>query len=337
MKTRLILSLTLGVIFSTSAYSQQKTALQSNGTTTIFDGATHFTDAYNAANNGDTIYLPGGLITSVPTVNKKLIIFGAGFHPDSTSATLQTSIASLLFQENADSSYVTGINFTDNLSTSTNHSVNYLTVTRCSFFDFTFNGNQTNPCTNVTLKENIIKGDLTLSNAQYCTVSNNISEGRIINGLYNAILNNIFLNNGYYSTISNVDNSMLSNNVFFKISGAQNITNNTDNSTFSNNIFRETPIVGTNTFIDNFYNVDITTVFVNQSGNLFDFTHDYHLVNPATYQGSDNTNIGIYGGLFPYKDGTLPQNPHIRSKNIATQTDNNGDLNIQINVAAQDN
>jgi hypothetical protein len=47
--------------------------------------------------------------------------------------------------------------------------------------------------------------------------------------------------------------------------------------------------------------------------------------------------VGIYGGLFPYKEGAVPLNPHISLKNIAPQTDVNGDLNIQLKVNAQDN
>ena len=333
LKTMLL----IGLLVSLNLLAQQKTALHSNGATTIFDGSTQFTDAYNAANSGDTIYLPGGLITSIPSINKKLTIFGVGYHPDSTLATNQTTLSGLNFYTNSDSSFIAGINFTSGLSTATNESVSYLIVTRCSFAGFTFNGNQTNPCTNVTLKENIIKGNIILNNAQYCDISNNICENEIQNGVYNAILNNVLLHNGYYATFSNVDNSMISNNIIFKVTGGYPAIYNSDNSTFSNNIFVDTLTAGTNTFVDNSFNVDISTVFVNQTGNLFDFTHDYHLVNPASYQGTDSTEIGIYGGLYPFKDGTLPKNPHIRSKSIATQTATNGDLNIQFEVAAQDN
>lgn len=78
------------------------------------------------------------------------------------------------------------------------------------------------------------------------------------------------------------------------------------------------------------------TVFINQSGNIFDYNQDYHLVDPATYLGIDNTEVGIYGGMYPIKDGAVPQNPHIQTKSVAPITDVNGDLQIEIQVEAQE-
>lgn len=337
MKTMTRIMLIVIFFTVTKVSAQQKTALHSNGTTTFFDGAAQFTNAYNAAINGDTIYLPGGLIGGFPFIDKKINVFGAGFNPDSTTATFQTTVGgNVLLRENADSSFFTGINFTGGISTQNNESVNYLTITRCSFGSITFNGGQTNPCSNVTLKENIIKGDVTLLNLQYSTISNNVIEGRIFYGFYNAILNNIFLNNSNFATFNSVDNSMISNNIIFKVTGTYYALHSCNNNNFSNNIFADTALTGTNTFINNFYNVAVSSVFVNQAGNAFDFMQNYHLISPSNYQGTDSTEIGIFGGLYPFKEGTLPQNPHIRTKSIATQTAPNGDLNIQIKVAAQD-
>ena len=75
---------------------------------------------------------------------------------------------------------------------------------------------------------------------------------------------------------------------------------------------------------------------VNQSGGSFSYTHDYHLVSPTTYLGTDSTQVGIYGGIFPYKTAAVPLNPHISSQSIPMATDVNGMLNININVNAQD-
>jgi hypothetical protein len=40
--------------------------------------------------------------------------------------------------------------------------------------------------------------------------------------------------------------------------------------------------------------------------------------------------------LFPFKEGGIPVNPHISSKNIAPQTNPSGQLGVQINVSAQE-
>lgn len=70
---------------------------------------------------------------------------------------------------------------------------------------------------------------------------------------------------------------------------------------------------------------------------VFNYAHNYHLKSPTTYLGTDGTEVGIYGGTFPYKEGSVPRNPHIQLKNIASKTDDNGSLQIEIQVEAQDN
>jgi hypothetical protein len=91
------------------------------------------------------------------------------------------------------------------------------------------------------------------------------------------------------------------------------------------------------TSIGNYTGIDRATIFVNQTGTPFDYSHNYHLQAPTTYLGTDNSEVGIYGGTFPYKEGAVPGNPHIQIKNIAPTTDANGDLHIQIQVGAQTN
>ena len=91
------------------------------------------------------------------------------------------------------------------------------------------------------------------------------------------------------------------------------------------------------TALNNYTNIPQANIFVNQTGTTFNYTHDYHLQAPTTYLGTDGTQVGIYGGTFPYKEGAVPLNPHIQLKNIAPTTDANGDLQIQIQVKAQDN
>ena len=53
--------------------------------------------------------------------------------------------------------------------------------------------------------------------------------------------------------------------------------------------------------------------------------------------GTDGTDIGIYGGVFPWKDGSMPSNPHIISKTIPGTTDASGNLNVNIKVEAEKN
>jgi hypothetical protein len=50
---------------------------------------------------------------------------------------------------------------------------------------------------------------------------------------------------------------------------------------------------------------------------------------------TDGTDVGIYGTASPYKPGGVPYNPHFRSATIAPATDPDGDLPVNIRVAAQ--
>ncbi len=324
--------------FNQTVNAQKLTALVSNGVTTMFGGASQFTHAYNAATTGDTIYLPGGPIAPV-TIDKSIAIYGAAYHPDSTQATSKTYLtSSLYFSGNADSASITGVEVNGSIGTNNNHKVDYLVISRCDVKGIDFKGNANTPCEHVTVKECIVRGDINLANATYSNISNNIVERSVSNGSNNAIYNNIVMRSGssYYWNASflYINNSHIANNISFATTFVIEYCNT---NTFSNNIFRGTPSGGTNIFENNYNDVDITAVFINQSGNTFDFAHDYHLVDPATYLGFDGTEVGIYGGLHPFKDGGLPNNPHIQTKDIAIQTDSNGDLHIEIKVAAQDN
>jgi len=141
-----------------------------------------------------------------------------------------------------------------------------------------------------------------------------------------------------YSPISQLSNCTISGNIFLKDYNGY-IQYECQSCTFSNNIFASNPPVGNNTFENNYNSIDLSTLFVNQSGNTFNYDHDYHLSgsNASIYIGTDDTQVGIFGGLFPYKEHAIPSNPQITSKSIAASTDDNGMLNVNITVEAQDN
>lgn len=334
MKKSILLFVLVGAVISLMA--QQQVALQSNGTTSFFGGSAPFVDAYNASIDGDTIYLPGAVLSVPGEINKKLTIFGAGHYPDSTVATSKTYLTgSLTFLEDADSLKLEGVEINGSISIFTNHKVDYMVISRCKFQQLGYNGNQTTSCTYNTIKECVITSDVYLSNATSCVLTNNLIQGRVHNGIANAIYNNILMYNGnyYYYVLNNVDNSSISNNIFLKQDAS--IHTSCETSTFSNNIFSTNPGMGSNTFVNNYPSVTTTGLFVDQTGYSFDYTHDYHLNTPETYPGNDGTEVGIYGGLYPYKTGAVPSNPHIMTKDIPAYADEDGMLNINISVSAQ--
>jgi hypothetical protein len=322
-----------------TANAQQRAALHSSGNTTIYSGTNPFVDAYNSAITGDTIYLSGGGYVSPATLDKGLTIFGAGFHPDSTTATYPTSFTTniIYLGGNADNLHIEGLEFI-NINKARDTQTNNLTIKRCKVtsFSFSYNGSSTVTSVGFELLESIVTGSISLDGMSNSIVSNNIIQGNLNSSSNNIIQNNLFLAQSYSSYCMN---NTYANNIFSNTNGTV-LYNSTGNILEKNIIAHPTPNFGTGAIDNgNYKGVDLTTVYVNQNGFAFDYAYDYHLQATAasTYLGNDNTEVGIYGGLFPYKEGAVPLNPHISLKNIAPQTDVNGDLNIQLKVNAQDN
>ncbi|MDX1350352.1 MAG: hypothetical protein R3279_08895 [Putridiphycobacter sp.] len=327
------------LIVGFASYGQQKTALHHNGSATLYSGLYQFTDAYNNAVAGDTIYLPGGTFSNFPTLNKHLVIYGIGVHPDSAAATGETIISgNLSIQGTADSLELHGLHVNGNIRITYNQKSDNVLINRCMMTEFETTGNFSTPSSNLLIKESIILGNVNFENVTSSTISNSLIEGRVFNGSSNAFVNNIFFyenTSTIYHTINNCDNSLFSSNVFLRSNAS--IHSSTDFSTFTNNVFANTIPAGSNTWTGNYMNTTLTSFFVNQTGYTPNFYHDYHLTAPTTYLGLDGTEVGIFGGLYPLKLGNIPENPHVSSKTIAPQTSVNGDLNIQIQVNAQNN
>ena len=74
---------------------------------------------------------------------------------------------------------------------------------------------------------------------------------------------------------------------------------------------------------------------VNDPAQLIRYNFHLKSVCKGIKAGADGTDMGIYGGMYPWKDGDLPINPHIVSKNIGTTLDASGNLKVNVTVEAQ--
>jgi len=309
-----------------------------------FTGMLAFVQAYNASSSGDTIYLSGGSFSAPDTINKTLIIIGAGHYPDSTLATGKTIVSTpVVLNDLADDTYLEGIHFLSNFQTAYNRSVNNLTIRRCRIDGhFKFNGDYYNPvalCLNPTIIECVFGGgnEFVFGNARSMIVSKCIfhMSWRTLVWVHTATFtNSIFFSTNGTSFFDNAQNSLFKNNIVktlagYPFSGANNY--------IANNVFLGFTVDNFygNTAVNNYHNVTYENFFVNQNGNDFNYNFNYHLTNTSTYMGDDGTQVGIYGTAAPYKEGALPGNPHVRSKNIAISTNASGQLEVQIKVAAQ--
>jgi hypothetical protein len=321
-----------------AAHSQNLIAVQ-NGDTPAF--YTVLDSAIIHAQNGDTVYIPGGTFSLNVPVTKSLHIIGVGHNPDSTLATGKTVINGNLSLVNEAcygafiGAYLNGYILSEGgLAIS-----NYL-VQRCSLFAVRLEGS----CTNWSFIENIIHSNIICLNAfaSNCYFSNNIIGGYTRNdwnGFTSSVFkNNIFLfqsGNGFYPI--NASNSTFENNIFISsYYSCYSITN----SAIFNNLFVETNPLYYSTSSwgsDNIFDQPQPSIFVNQSLNTFNYSHDYHLqpTSPGKNAGKDGTDIGIYGGAFPWKAGSVPTNPHIQYESVSGVGED-GNIHVVVKVAAQD-
>ncbi len=315
-----------------AAHSQKTVALHHNGTVVMFAGTTPFIDAYNAASNLDTIYLPGGVFSTVD-MDKQLAIYGAGHYPDSSMATGKTVIANTFtINSNADSLLLEGIEF--NAGVFIGATVNHLKFKRNIFQGITYNAL---PASSYSRFEgNVIRGNTNINYSNNTMFVNNIIIGSFAYAKNGDVLrNNIFMAVSY--PISSCSYALFENNIFLTNNPGFLPAHTNEYNTFSNNVFTMQPGWGLNPDYNNYINVDISLIFVNVPDYAFSYAHNFHLQNPAVYIGVDATQCGLYGGMFGYKEGAVPVNPHIRQKTISSTTDASGNLNVNITVAAQNN
>ncbi len=319
---------------------------QRGATVQHFTGTTALRQAYAASSNSDTIYLSGGTFTAPDSINKRLVIIGTGHYPDSTLATTKTIVTNHMnLYENADNCYFEGIHFLNNFIFVNNTAADNVTLRRCRFDgEFRYNGGGTNTCKNNLITECVFAGPgfmLYFINAVSLTISKCLffNDWRSFDAFRQVtFVNNIvFCTNGTY-LLQDAQNSIIKNNIFSTTSGA---ACNGSNCYFANNVVfsPHSTIFFTNmvtsTFVNNFTNVIRDNFFENQTGTSFSYAHDYRLKSTVTNKGDDGTQVGIYGTSAPYKAGAVPGNPHIISRNIAASTNLNGNLQIQVKVAAQ--
>ncbi|MFW5850824.1 MAG: hypothetical protein ACOCWB_01240, partial [Bacteroidota bacterium] len=221
---KLLLSAAILVI-SVSAFSQYVVVLHSTDTTAAFTGSASLSEAYNLANDGDTLYLSGGAF-SITHIAKQLYVFGAGIHPDSSAATQTTRIlTNVNLMTGADSSHFEGIVFEGAVSKHQSYVVDDLMFSRCEFasIDFGASGTPSVNSNNYHLTECVFIGNLDIQGVIYATISNCIFQGRIYYSLLNDFSNNVFLYDGIYYVFNSCSSNNFRNNVF------HTSTNNVDN------------------------------------------------------------------------------------------------------------
>ena len=303
--------------------------------------------ALTAAVDNDTVYIPGSSFTENLDLNKKLVIYGAGFHPDSTKASGMTEIfGTITVYAGASGSHLEGFYLSNHVNYYGGDNINNIQIKRCNINIGNFRNNPSTGCNGIIISESILRGALNGDPK----LDNVLVEKSIIQGSVTYFSNttrfehNILLSKGSASSPS-VNN-------FANCSGCQVVSNIIVSTylnfptdlTFTKNVFVANPTLTTPDDY-NVVNVDIYSIFVNlESGKeyVFDYANDYHLADssPAIGIAGDASDplvdAGIYDAADPFKPGAVPSTPHIYKAQVASENDANGLLNVKIGVTAQE-
>lgn len=325
---------------SHDAISQNLIAVQNGGNPTFYQ---QVDSAIVHSQDGDTIFIPGGAWNINVTIDKRLHIIGVGHNPDSTAATFPTKFISFLLASGASHGSVSGIYVEAHIAIRNYESVNYYDISRCNIGVFELNSQ----CSNFILSENIIRSYISGRGAFNCSFFNNIFTGSFATVNPPSFVNSVFRNNiflypsycDYGCSLSiTAQFSLFENNIF--ASSTRNLIG-VSNSTFNNNLFFEdiTTFPGTNVGSNCIINQPQNSIFINVPNiPTFSYQNDYNLQPncPGKNAGTDGTDLGIYGGIYPWKPGSVPFNPHFQTVNISPVTNTSGNLPVNIKVSAQD-
>lgn len=314
----------------------------------------------NYAQNGDTVYLPGVEfnISADLSLDKDIVLIGAGIHPDSasTGGALNTSFIGattndyFFVNQGASGGEIHGIRFDNLLRVKTGTNNNVSGVTNFLFNKCYFNyqllikddlAALPNP-TNCTVRNSVVNGEIYCENSLNTLISNSIIIGPIHqSNSTTQVEHNIFIshpmaaqtsNGGYFDSNIICDNSAsitinqglhYRNNLWVLPSGGV-VTPDGNVLEFQNNNVSNT----------------IGSVFVAPPATnpltTFTFQANYHLLPNAAnnYLGLDGTEVGIYGGLYPWKDGILPFNPHWVDLDL--DNGNNNIIGVTIRATGQE-
>jgi len=317
-------------------------------------------DAVKQANANDYLYFSGGkydiksgwrgytgtesLKSNFLVIDKPLHFVGGGYKGGSDAAVITGTFA---LRRAASGSTITGMTFENavyldsisNTTVSRNLFKSHLglcgtgtnnVITECQFSLTSIYGTLSlgggsstnmNNYPSTTISKNII---YQVSNLQNVTIANNVIQSIIAYLSYCEVKNNIFIHSSLnYSPLTNdpyTTYNTFENNIMYTVGYAYN-------NTGKNNIALATLNAGKN--VEDY--IDITGVFVNYKGS------DYHLKPEflSICTGTDGTQIGIYGTTAPFKENKTTAYPQFLSKNIAEETNGNGELEVEMKVEAQ--
>ena len=303
------------------AQSTLMATLSHEGNITTYSGANAFSTAMSAAVDGDIITLSPGAF-SAANINKAVTIRGAGGACDTWNEEAfnhATIINGNVYLRTSEAVLVEDVYFNSYFYYASDTDNSISKFVRCRFKTITNSNNSLKlidaQFINCRINEDVYCHSGSNMNFTNCIVANPynnqnsymdflncyISDNRSSLDIYNSNFKNsiFYYNNNYYAPYLNSSNN-----------ASHNVSIRTRTDFFSN----VQPSIS---------NTSVTESF------LLD---DYQLNDAAkaTYLGTDGTEIGIYGGVMPFK--ATPANPHISGMKVAQKTTESGNLKVEITV-----
>ena len=325
------------LFFVSICFAQTPQIVRQNGSDVEIYSTNSLADVLLDTNPGDTIYLPNGSFGTA-TINRKVVIFGVGHDPESTAATFSTQMTSLILAAGAEESIISGLSLTNLSITAGNTDIRRCHISTIGYGSNLANGGSLRECIIYTRISGNGVSNLNMSNCIFHTANTATNTANLfIKDVKNSIFQNNILMNYWRFGFQDITDCVFNNNY---IIGYNN--NEITNCLFNNNIFSTNVNFpnGSNNGADNLSNLTVNATFedVNETMIRFLYTNDYNLRNasPGKGAGLDGTDIGIFGGAFPFKVGSTPRNPHISEKDIPFNLTTDGKLPVKITVEAQD-
>ena len=306
MKTKIfVIALLLCVLSSTTLYA--KVWRVDNNTLHNAGEFTRLIQAYDAAADGDTIYVFGSS-TSYESleIDKRITIIGPGYflgqNPDSPLNTLEATLPSgLTFKAGAEGSVVMGLVFSNRT---------YIETSNISLIrnKFSYQGHNVIEIDAgvivVEIKQNYIEGGISLDgNNNNINICNNYISAvyySVYTAIYCPTSSSLFLTNNVISGNMSICNSILTNNIL-KLGNLEGSLNSYSYNFCDSNQFGSEN--GNQAYID------MSTVFVDEGSE--DGKWQLKSNSPVAGQGFEGEDPGMFGGDDPYVLSGQPNIPVI--------------------------
>lgn len=330
MKKRFLLMLAI-MATAMVTYAQQVATLTHDKTITAYYGGTALKEALTAAADGDVITLSDGVF-DVTTIDKAVSIIGAGMEYVNGKHTKRTSLAC------SSKSYITiavdgvlnvmNVNFIQGLYLQkVLSSSNFV---KCRFNETTFyNSSGLANCKNVSFLQCRMSylyhksGDVAYYQNCLIEAGTSSSDFSIARGSSISFINCTISASFYYCYTGTFVNSVLCS-----ASNTSTTTIPSSNTCSATNCLSFVKS-GSNNILGN---VQRTNCYSYASKWMFKDDSFYELTDEAkaAVSSSDGTEVGMYGGTYPYDP--IPEGPRITKFNVAKSSDTENRLNVEVEV-----